>query len=65
MEKTMERDKNFSDRTPSREQEPVPQAGGHQGGAGRGKSVEDDTKVAKDTKEGMKDASGKLPRGDV
>ncbi|WP_018899417.1 hypothetical protein [Rhizobium sp. 2MFCol3.1] len=60
----MERDKNFSDRTPSREQEPVPQAGGHDRRSEERKPA-DDAEVDKDTNEGMKDASGKSPRGDV
>lgn len=61
----MERDNNFSDRNPSREQKPVPQADGQSQGAEPGRSVDDATEVAKDTKEGMKDSSGKLPRGEV
>lgn len=61
----MERDKNFSDRTPSREQAPVPQAGEHSPGTEPTTSADDAVEIDKDTKKGMKDASGKLPRGDV
>jgi hypothetical protein len=67
MEKTMERDENFSDRTSSKERKSIPQADQSSRGAEPSTSVEDAdaTQVAKNTKEGMKDASGKLPRGEV
>ena len=63
----MERDKNFSDRTSSQERKPISQADQSSRGAEPSTSVEDAdaTEVAQNTKEGMKDASGKLPRGEV
>ncbi|MDM9646762.1 hypothetical protein [Rhizobium sp. S163] len=60
----MERDKSISDRTISREQRPIPQA--HKPSQGtEANPLRGEAELAEEAKEGFKDASGKLPAGEV
>jgi|AraplaMF_Col_mMF_1032025.scaffolds.fasta_scaffold01861_4 hypothetical protein len=61
----MEKDKDYSDRTPSKEQKPVPQAANQAPLDRRHATSNDAAEVVIDSNDRPKDAAGKPPRGEV